>query len=305
MISESLLRFWAFIPDFVEKYALILYFYYMLRRIQQQTSDLSRAEQRVARWVLEHPKQAVRATLAEVAKQCGTSEPTVIRFCRHVGLGGFRDFTIRLTETLSRPGSNVHTNVSSEDTASDAVTKVLDASIRSLIDMHSQLSSMPVDDAVVAMVSARQLAFAGLGASGHVANDACNKFFRLGIPCTTLTDPSSILQFAAIATMQDVLIITSHSGRWPELVRASEIARDRGATVIALTDPKSALAAVCSIMFGCPALEDSSVYTPMSSRLAHLALLDALQVALALAMGSTAVDRLRRSKSALQERRLG
>jgi RpiR family carbohydrate utilization transcriptional regulator len=289
----------------VEKMAYILYFYYMLRRIQQQTSDLSRAEQRVARWVLEHPRKAARATLAEVAKQCGTSEPTVIRFCRHVGLGGFRDFTIRLTETLSRPGSNVHTNVSAEDTAADAVSKVLDASIRSLIDMRSQLSSMPFEDALAAMVPARQLAFAGLGASGHVANDACHKFFRLGIPCTALTDPPSILQFAAIAETQDVLVITSHTGLWPELIRASEIARSRGATVIALTDPNSPLAAVCRIVFDCPALEDSSVYTPMSSRLAHLALLDALQVALALAMGSTAVDRLRRSKSALQERRFG
>jgi len=282
--------------------AYILYFYYMLRRIQQQTSDLSRAEQRVARWVLEHPRKAARATLAEVAKQCGTSEPTVIRFCRHVGLGGFRDFTIRLTETLSRPGSNVHTNVSADDTAADAVSKVLDASIRSLIDMRSQLSAMPFEDALAAMVPARQLAFAGLGASGHVANDACHKFFRLGIPCTALTDPPSILQFAAIAETQDVLVITSHTGDWPELIRASEIARSRGATVIALTNPYSPLAAACRIVFDCPALEDSSVYTPMSSRLAHLALLDALQVALALAMGSTAVERLRLSKEALSSR---
>jgi len=288
--------------NFVELGDSFLYFYYMLNRIEKQTSELSRAEQRVARWVLDHPKQAARATLAEVARQCGTSEPTVIRFCRHVGLGGFRDFTIRLTETLSRPVSNVHTNVSSQDTASDAVTKVLDASIRSLIDMRSQLSAMPIEDAVAAMVPARQLAFIGLGSSGHVANDTCNKFFRLGIPCTALTDPPSILQFAAIAETDDVLVIASHSGHWPELVRASDIARNRGATVIALTDPKSQLAAASSIIFECQAREDSSVYTPMSSRLAHLALLDALQVALALAMGSTAVERLRSSKAALRRR---
>jgi len=55
----------------------------MLTQIQEQTPKLSRAKQRVARWVIEHPKQASRATLAEVARECGTSEPTVIRFCRH------------------------------------------------------------------------------------------------------------------------------------------------------------------------------------------------------------------------------
>ena len=39
----------------------------MLNEIQDRTPELSRAEQRVARWVVQHPKQASRATLAEVA----------------------------------------------------------------------------------------------------------------------------------------------------------------------------------------------------------------------------------------------
>jgi DNA-binding MurR/RpiR family transcriptional regulator len=37
----------------------------------------------------------------------------------------------------------------------------------------------------------------------------------------------------------------------------------------------------------------------MSSRLAHLAVLDALQVALAIALGDTAVENLRRCKDVL------
>jgi RpiR family carbohydrate utilization transcriptional regulator len=272
----------------------------MLTQIQEQAPELSRAEQRVARWVIEHPKQAARATLAEVARECGTSEPTVIRFCRHIGLGGFRDFTIRLTEALSRPVSNVHNNVSADDTLPDAVTKVMDASIRSLIDMRSMMSSLPVEAAIDAMRAARQIAFAGLGASGHVAADACQKYFRLGIPCTALTNTPDLLQFAGVSTAGDVLVIVSHGGRWPELARAAELARRRGAGVIALTDRRSRLAGLASVLFPCEAVEDASVYTPMSSRLAHLALLDALQVALALSMGDAAVEQLQRSQQALQ-----
>jgi RpiR family carbohydrate utilization transcriptional regulator len=257
----------------------------MLTQIQDQTQDLSRAEQRVARWVVQHPKQASRATLAEVSAECGVSEPTVIRFCR--------------TEALSRPASNVHSDVSADDTASDAVTKVMDASIRSLIDMRSMTSSLPVGEAVAALKSARQIAFAGLGASGHVAADACQKFFRLGIPCTSLTNTPDLLQFSGIAENSDVLVITSHGGRWPELARSAELARQRGATVIALTDRGSRLAGLATILFPCEVVEDASIYTPMSSRLAHLALLDALQVALALDLGDSAVERLQRSTRAL------
>ena len=127
----------------------------MLSHIEQRVGDLSPAEQRVARWVLGHPRQAADATLATVADECGTSQPTVIRFCHHVGLGGFRELTIRLTEALSRPVSYVHRNVSADDAAPDAVAKVLDASIQSLIDVRSRLSTMPIDAAVAAMAAAR------------------------------------------------------------------------------------------------------------------------------------------------------
>jgi DNA-binding MurR/RpiR family transcriptional regulator len=118
----------------------------MLSRIEQQATSLSRAERRVADWILAHPRQAADATLAEVAQACGASEPTVIRFCRSVGLNGFRELTIRLTEALSRPVSYVHRDVSADDASADAVTKVLDAAISSLMDMRAQLLAYPIDD---------------------------------------------------------------------------------------------------------------------------------------------------------------
>ena len=271
----------------------------MLRTINNALPRLSPSERRVGQWVLDHPKEAANITLARLARECETSEPTVVRFCRHVGLGGFRELAIRLTEALSRPATILHRDVGPDDSTSDAVIKVMDASIQSLIEMRAELSSMPIDEAVNAMSSARQIAFAGLGASGHVARDASHKFFRLGIPCTSLRDTTMILQFAAIVESDDVLVLLSHTGRWPELANAAKLARERGATVIALTNPDSKIAEEAGLLFPCKVIEDTSVFTPMSSRLAQLALLDAIQVALALARGSAASENLRRSKDAL------
>jgi len=272
----------------------------MLAIITDALPGLSPSEQRVGQWILKHPKEAASTTLARLAIECQTSEPTVVRFCRHVGLGGFRELTIRLTEAMSNPATYAHRDVSPDDSTSDAAIKVMDASIQSLIEMRSQLSAMPIDAAVGAMRTARQIAFAGLGASGHVATDACHKFFRLGIPCTSLADTTMILQFAAIAEANDVLVLLSHTGRWQDFARAARLARQRGATVIALTNPNSEVAAEAGLLFPCPVIEDTSVYTPMSSRLAQLALLDAIHVALALAQGESASDNLRRSKDALK-----
>ena len=272
----------------------------MLSKISNTIPDLSRSEKRVAEWLLEHPKEATSATLAHIASECETSEPTVLRFCRRMGLAGFRELGVRLAESLSAPGSYVHRDVSPDDTTSDAVMKVMDASIQSMVEMRAQLSSMPIDETANAMASARQIAFAGLGASGHVARDACHKFFRLGIPCSSLLDTPMILQFAAIAEPDDILVLLSHTGRWPEFVQAAEIAKERGATVVAITNPESDLSNTASILFPCRVVEDTNVFTPMSSRLGQLALLDALLVALALTRGSAATERLKLSKDALR-----
>ena len=260
---------------------------------------MSPSEKRVAEWIVEHPREATDATLAHIAGECQTSEPTVLRFCRRLGLGGFRELGVRLAESLSAPGSYVHRDVSADDSTSDAVMKVMDASIQSLVEMRRALSGMPIEEAAKAMAAARQIAFAGLGASGHVARDACHKFFRLGIPCSSLLDTPMILQFASIAEPDDVLVLLSHTGRWQEFEQAATIARERGATVIAITNPESVLASKASVLFPCRVVEDTNVYTPMSSRLGQLALLDAILVALALVRGSAATERLKLSKDAL------
>ncbi len=83
---------------------------------------------------------------------------------------------------------------------------------------------MPFDKAATALPGARQIVFGGTGASGHVADDSCNKFFRLGIPCVALTSMPGLLQYSATLTNADSLILISHSGRWPELLRVANLA---------------------------------------------------------------------------------
>lgn len=271
----------------------------MLPDISQAIPSLSRAEKAVAEWILAHPREATDATIAAVAEAAGTSQPTVVRFCRSMGVDGFRDFKLRLASAISRPDSVVHKDVTPDDSVHEAVGKVLDQSLRALDDLRGRITSLPFEPALLALSHARQIVFSGLGASGEVARDARHKFFRLGIPCSTATDEPTLLQMAAIAEKGDVFIAVSSLGRWPSVVAAIRKAVECGATVIALTDPASPLADAASLVLGSRTEEDTSIYTPMSSRLAQLALLDALQVALAVRLGPTAEKRLRLSKQAL------
>ena len=274
----------------------------MLHEIHNRLEDLSRAERAVGEWILAHPREATTATVGDLAAAAGVSQPTIVRFCRSVGASGFRDFKLRLAEAFGSAGSFVHSDVAPSDSVNDAVLKVLDRSIHTLNELRGRIGSMPFATAIDRLATARQIVFAGIGASGEVARDASQKFFRLGIPCAVATDSPTLLQMASIANSDDVYIAISNRGHWPSFVDAMQRAINRGATVVALTDEASPLAATASLVFGNRVAEDTSVFTPMSSRLAHLATLDALQVALAVQLGPVAETRLRATKSALGAR---
>ena len=276
----------------------------MLTRIEQSLDQLSPAEQRVARWVLAHPRQALGAAVADVAAAAGVSQPTVIRFCRKQGLAGFRDFRVRLAEAIARPASYLHRDVLRDDSSSDAAGKVLDRSIQALVDLRALLGSLPFEAVAARLCAARQVVFAGCGASGHVAADACHKFFRLGIPCTATGDVPTMLQLAAITSADDLFLLISQSGRSPGVVEAAAIAAQAGATVVAMTAPGTPLAAHAQLLFPLSSGDEGGAYTPSSSRLAQLATMDALQVVTALSLGKSAEVSLRRSKQALSGLRL-
>ncbi len=276
-----------------------------LSEVDTRQASLSRAESRVASWILANPGEAVGASVQVVAANCDVSEPTVIRFCRSMGLDGFRELKTHLIASLHKTESYLHHDVSPDDSSSSAAVKVLESSVNALVELRAQIFTMPFEQAVEAIVGSRQMVFAGLGASGHVAGDACHKFFRLGIPCVTAIDSPTILQQASVCQPGDVVIAISHTGTWKEVIEGMRIAASRGARVIAITDPESSLADVADILFPCHPDEDTNVYTPMSSRLAQLTVLDALQVSVALKIGRSAEENLRSAKTALSSGRSG
>jgi len=97
-----------------------------------------------------------------------------------------------------------------------------------------------------------------VAARGHV--DACDRdgghprrgWRRSpGIPFSSLLDTPMMMRFAAIAELDDVLVLLSHIGRWNDFVHVAKAAKERGATVIAITNPESELATTASILFSC------------------------------------------------------
>ncbi len=277
----------------------------VLERIRGMQSGLRRSEQKIAEVVLKRPHSVVNASVAEVAREAQVSQPTVVRFCRSIGCAGFQDFKLRLAQDLATGTPYVHEEVRPDDPVVDVAAKVLNRSIASLTRVRNHTNPEALDEAVRILAEAHRMEFYGFGASGVVAMDAQNKFFRLGIPCVAYTDFHVQAMSATLLGPNAAALVISHTGRTRELLRSVDLALDSGAKVVALTSGGSPLAEKATVSLLVDVVEDTSMYTPMVSRLAHLAMLDVLQVAVALRRGVNLAESLARSKRPIRERRLG
>jgi len=275
----------------------------MLDRIAVLIDELRPSEQAVAKFVLRHPNLVINLSFPEIAAKSGVSQPTVARFCVAAGFSGYRDFKLRLAQSLAHGVPYVHHDVGVHDSMADVGAKVFDRGIAALVSVRNHLDPAALERATRLLADARRIEFYGQGNSGIVALDAQHKFFRLGVPAVAYSDPHTHAMAASLLSKQDVLVAISGTGRSRELIRSVEIARDAGAPVIAITASGSPLARLASVALYADVAEDLDVYAPMTSRMVHLVLLDVLCVGVAVARGPELAKRLKRAKEVIADRR--
>lgn len=276
----------------------------LLLEIHRRSPALSKAERRVAETVLANPQTVISGGIAELSSRARVSEPTVVRFCRSVGCEGFGEFKVQLAQSLVADVSYLDMNIKPDDNAEAYTQKVFDSTINTLLDVRNALDGTVIDRAVEALSQARKIEFYGFVASGAVAIDAQHKFFHFAVPCVAYTDLHMQLMSAAALGPEDVVVAISHTGRTKELLESVRLARHSGATVIGVTAPESPLAELCSIVIGVEVPENTDVYMPTMSRIAHLLVIDTLAVGVALRGGAQMAERLRKMKLVLHGRRV-
>jgi RpiR family carbohydrate utilization transcriptional regulator len=276
----------------------------VLEKIKSSLNELSKSERKVAELVLAQPNFVAHAPIAQIAEMAAVSQPTVIRFCRSVDCTGLQDFKLRLTRSLVSGVPYVHSAVDMCDTAHDLAAKLFDNTISSLMRTRNELSPDSIEQAVNVLANARKIEFYGLGNSGIIAQDAQHKFFRLGVPCISYSDPHIHGMSAALLRPGDAVVAISNSGRTIDLIRSVELAREAGAQVIGITHSNSPLAKRCNVALYADTPEDPDLYSPMITRIVHLVIIDILAVGVALRRGPELIDQLEKVKRNLKERRV-
>lgn len=286
----------------------------MLDRIRASLPALSPAEQRVAKLVLLDPRSFASLPVTALAARAQVSKPTVVRFCRSVGYDGLTDFKRKLAGSVNEGVPFVHRSVDEDDKAEDIIVKVLDNAVSALLKYRNAAAGHSFERAIAALAEAgrqhRRIQFYGVGNSGIVAQDAQHKFFRLGVNANAISDGHVQVMSATMLQPGDCLVIISNSGRSRDLLDAAEIARKKGATLIVITASGSPLAvfgqgSVQHILLAVDHPEDYEHYSPMVSRLLHLAVIDILTTAVALRLPGERRPMLQEIKRNLRAKRYG
>jgi DNA-binding MurR/RpiR family transcriptional regulator len=171
-----------------------------------------------------------------VAAAAGVSEATVMRFCRTLGFKGFQDFKIALARELVTSPQYTPEEVGSDDGPVAIVRQVFQSGSAALQDTLQLLDAEAVQEAAQALLQARRALIVGLDDAAPLVSYAVNRFFLLGIDAHGYTDGYNLLTAVSLAGPEDVLLAISHLGGTREVVEAAQLARDAGATVIAVTN---------------------------------------------------------------------
>ena len=271
-------------------------------RIRRACTTLNRAELRVAEVILADIDAATRLTTRELAQRAEVSEPTVVRFARHVGCDGFTDLKRRLSQDFATARMFVISDraVISRD-AEAVASQVYEATAQALAYGFAQRDPAALQQAALAIVAAERVFCMGTGgSSANMAREAENRLFRFDVHATAIQDEYQQRIAAAICNQRDVLLIFSVTGQPHALRDCARIAAEAGATVIAVTRPGSKLAAISSILLPLEIPDnDRHFEIPNRSRYGQLYIMDCLATLVASRRVRRSAPKLRRSRAAL------
>ncbi|WP_206789522.1 MurR/RpiR family transcriptional regulator [Amycolatopsis sp. MtRt-6] len=281
-----------------------------LVRIRSLLPGLARAEQRVAKVVLEDPASVARRSITEVALAANTSETTVTRFCKAVGVGGYPQLRIALAadtaRTEARTTRNLGGEISPEDDLAAVIGKVSFADARAVEETADQLEVATLEKVIEVVANAGRVDVYGVGASAFVAADLQQKLHRIGRVCFAWSDTHIMLTSAAVLSPGDVAIGVSHTGATTDTVEALRVAREHGAITIAVTNfPRSPITEVADHVLTTAARETTFRSGATASRIAQLTVIDCLFIGVAQRHMDASVSALDATRDAVGSHRLG
>lgn len=248
-----------------------------------QRDQLNASQQEIAEYIISNPMRAIENTSKEMAQALNISEASIVRFCQKIGFKGYRDFRLKLAQEQG-PESNqaIPQGITREDNAFEVARKVMKIEYEDIKFTSEMLNEETFTTVLRLITECDKLAFFGVGSSSLVAATAKEHFLHYGKPA--LSESVGLTQLVLANTLEagDVAFAFSISGASKETIKTIEIAAQRGAHTVCMTqNSASPLARISQHVLQVYKKDCSIDDLGTATRIAHLALTDALAVAYA------------------------
>jgi len=276
-----------------------------LPRIRSIAEALTKAESKVAEYMLANPEKVIHLSITELAESAGSAEATIFRLCQKIGFKGYQRFKIALAGDLYTPAESICKEVDSGDSLNVVASKVFQSINEGLQDTLKIINESALEQAVNLIANARRIYAYGSGGSAVIANDIEHRFMRFGIPVRAYADAHMQISSAALLEPEDVIIAVSHTGSNRDLLDSVQMAKESGAKIIAITSHmKSPLSKIVHVSLIGTARETEYRSEAMASRLVHLAIVDVLYVGVLLRQQDRIIGNMQKIRQAIAVRRV-
>lgn len=257
----------------------------ILQKINAKLEAMAPADRQIGQFIVDNPDQMLRLSSAALAAETGRSQSSVVKFSQKLGYASYQDLKLAISEAKAQewrpPVGLIHGTIEAGDGYPTILQKLIGSKLLSMQQTVAANSEKDIEDVVRLLADARRIHMAGVGASSLVARDFSYKLLKLGR--NVLHDSDSHVQMANASTLgpEDVLIALSHSGSSIETLRIAELAKRRGARVVAVTGLRdNPLAPVADIRLFTVADEERVRSSSITARDAQLTLTDLLFLSL-------------------------
>ena len=244
--------------------------------IQGKKHRLTNTELKLADYILEHYDEALNYNVTELADSAGVSDASVVRFCKKLGYKGYQDFKVNAAKDVLPRDRHFNPGLEQDDDIETICKKIF-------------LSEVNVLNRTLASLDTNELKV------------VAHKFMKIGIRAFVYEDIDLQLMSSSLMSEKEVAIGISHSGSNRNVIDCIKNAKENGAETIAIVGQgKTPLSKIADMILYCSSEETMFESESVSTRIAQLAIIDAIVAIVAFdnyEESYTAIQRTRRATS--------
>lgn len=275
----------------------------LLSDLRTRYNTLSKTQKDIADYILADPERATLQSITELAKNCTTSETTVMRLLKKLDIDSYQVFRISLAKELTdNPKKAISEELQEDDTLNSIKEKIITHNVTSIKDLKYSLHEEDLEKAIGLITSAERIYTYGVGASLAVATDAFHKLANIGFNVSSYPDPHLMNILLSHATPNDLFIAVSHTGESNEVLHAAQIAKAQGAKILVITSfDNSSLARLADVKLLSSTNNKKYHSEAMAARVLQLTIVDILYVGLFMREEETRFEKLNDSRVAVSK----